>query len=274
MTTINSTNATVAANLSKMQSSFTQYVLSPLNAFGLGGLVFDIEGETTVNLSADITDHYLEDNSSVQDNIAIRPERITFTGYAGDVVFEQESSSTQDIQKVVQKLTVLSAYLPSLAKQSQQVFNTLTAGSQKLSLNNTSLVSALTSAPTLNNIANIWAAVKNLNPSNGRQKQIYNYLKALMEQKILISLQTPFEFSTNMAIESIYATQDETTRSMSVFTIALKKVRVATIQTTVFNPLKFQNTALPQNQPVQQLGNNQGRSEYLQYLDKYVVVRQ
>ena len=57
--------------------SLKQYVVTPLNAFGVGGFVFDSEGDTTVNLSADITDHYLEDNTSVQDHIAIKPKRVT-----------------------------------------------------------------------------------------------------------------------------------------------------------------------------------------------------
>lgn len=262
-----------ALNLAKIQSSFTQYVLTPINAFGLGGLVFDIEGETSIDLSADITDHYLEDNSTVQDNIAIRPQRITFTGQIGDVVYSRENSSNAVIQKVAQKLTVLTQYLPELAKQSQQVFSSLTASSQSLSLTSSSRLNTLFSAPTLNNIANIWAAIQNLNPSNGRQQQVYIYLKALMEQKILISLQTPFEFVTNLAIESITAIQDDTTRSASTFIVTLKKIRVASTQTTAFNKLQYQDKAAIQNEPVQQLGNNQGTDYNAAYLDQFVVMR-
>lgn len=273
MVDLASNSLPTALNLAKIQSSFAQYVLTPINAFGLGGLVFDIEGETSIDLTAEITDHYLEDNSTVQDNIAIRPQRITFSGQIGDVVYSRENSSNAVIQKVAQKLTVLNQYLPELAKQSQQIFSSLTASSQSLSLTNSSRLNTLFSAPTLNNIANIWAAIQNLNPSNGRQQQVYIYLKALMDQKILTSLQTPFEFVTNLAIESITAIQDETTRSASTFVITLKKIRVASTQTTVFNKLQYQDKAAIQSEPTQQLGNNQGTDYNVEYLNQFVVMR-
>ncbi len=42
-----------------------KYIVKPKNAKGIGGFVFDYEGETNVTFQADITDHYLETNDAV-----------------------------------------------------------------------------------------------------------------------------------------------------------------------------------------------------------------
>jgi len=60
----------MAQNLSILggiSANLNNYVVRPLNAFGLGGFMFDIEGETSVNLTSQITDHFLEDTTNVQD---------------------------------------------------------------------------------------------------------------------------------------------------------------------------------------------------------------
>ncbi len=41
----------------------------------IGAFVFDYAGEVSSELHADITDHYTEDNTVVQDHIALNPIR-------------------------------------------------------------------------------------------------------------------------------------------------------------------------------------------------------
>lgn len=263
MVDVPTTNTSNAISFAQISESFSKYVVTPLNAFGLGGFVFDIEGETSNTLSAEITDHYLENNEAVQDHIAIKPLKVTLRSYVGELVYETDTTTNTILQKVVQKLTVLSQYLPILAKQAQQVQSSLRVGA----LNSNTIKQGLTS-PILNNVIDLWAMTKNLNPAASKQQQAYLYFKALLEQKLLVSLQTPFEFVTNMAVEEVIATQDETTRSMCDFSITLKKIRVAATKVTRFDPSKYQSSgisgvgeqprAAEQIQPVQEQGNNQG----------------
>lgn len=258
MSNVVSQNASV---FSLLQQGLSNYIVTPANAFGLGGFVFDVEGETTSNLMAEITDHWLEDNSYVQDHIAIKPQEIVLKNYVGELVYQVDTSTNTPVQQVVQKLTILSSYLPNLAKQAQQVQSSLSLNS----ISNASigtLTSALT-LPNLNNIVDLWALTKNLNPGASKQQQAYLYLKALYQQKILVSLQTPFEFVTNLAIKSIVAIQDETTKTMCDFTITLKKIQTVSTTITSFNPQSFQGRSGPQSQPTVQQGNNQGSDSLL-----------
>ncbi len=251
-------------NFAQIQENFSKYIVTPVNAFGLGGFVFDVEGENTITLTSDITDHYLEDNSAVQDHIAIKPQIVTLRSYVGELVYQVDATTNTNLQKAVQKLTILNAYLPVLSKAAQQIQSSLTLGSQSFTSGGVlKLASSALRPPILNNIVDLWALTKNLNPAASKQQQAYLYFKALQEQKILVSLQTPFEFVTNMAIESIVATQTEDTRTMSDFSVTLKKIRTVSVRSIEFDPNKYQNRSQQQAQGTAEQGNNQGQDSTL-----------
>lgn len=204
-------------------NTFDKYIVRPANSFGLAGFVFDLEGDTDINLSTEITDHYTENNSAVQDHIAVRPKRITLKNSVGELVYRQDESTNNALEKAVQKLTVIDSYLPTLSNAGQQIKDALEGTEETLSFNN-----------LLNDATDIWGLTKNLNPPIPRQQQAYMYFKALCEQKILVSLQTPFEFATSMAIESVSARQEESSQWISDFTITLKEIRMVSTKTVPF----------------------------------------
>lgn len=207
-----------------VKDTFDKYIVRPANSFGLGGFVFDVEGETSINLSTEITDHYTEKNVAIQDHIAIRPKKITLKTYVGELVYRLDGSTDTDLQKAIQKLTVVDDYLPRLSSAGQQIKRLLDGDQSDLSFNN-----------LLNQASDIWALTKNLNPPIPRQQQAYMYFKALAEQKILVSLQTPFEYAANMAIETIIATQSEDSQWISDFSITLKEIRTVSTRNVRFD---------------------------------------
>ena len=50
--------------------------------YGISGLVFDIRGEERMEFRSEITDHWLEDNTAIHDQISLNPEKVTLTGSA------------------------------------------------------------------------------------------------------------------------------------------------------------------------------------------------
>lgn len=250
------------------------YVVTPLHAFGLGGFVFDVEGEASITLSTEITDHYLEDNSAIQDHIAIRPKKVTLKGFVGEVVFKGDESTEEAVQKVVQKLTIASALLPKLSSGASQVMEILRdKKARKFSVEG------------VNKIANYFSFVRNIAPPVSKQERAYLYFKALMESKILMSLQTPFEFMSNMAIESVTARQEEGSKYISDFSIVLKEIRKVSILDTENNIKKFvistvseeeffQGRSQPQYDDLQQVGNMAGLPEGTgEVLDAHLAAR-
>lgn len=215
-------------NINSLSTSLNQYVVTPLLAFGIGGFVFDIEGEARVELNNEITDHYVENNSVVQDHIAVKPKKITLRNYVGELTSPGvPSSNTSAVNTVTQKLVQLGALVPALtagAQQAQSIFQQ----SQNNSLTGGALVTA--GAGTA---ANLYALVKNLISSqSNKQQAAYQYFKAMRDTRQIFSIQTPFEFMTNMAIESIVAVQPEDSLYISNFAITLKEIRVAATNTS------------------------------------------
>lgn len=242
-------------SFSDLTSAFSKYIVAPLNAFGLGGFVFDIEGENTTNISTDITDHYLEDNTAIQDHIAVKPLRVTLTNYVGELVFRRDKSTDTLLQKVTQKLTVLNQYLPDVSKgvqQAEKIFasdNPLQGASDIFQQSNLQLP----------DLANLWALTKNLNASSSRIVQAYQYFKALATQKVLIGLQTPFEFLPNMAIETVMAISPAETNDIANFAITLKQIRTAQVVFAAFQKNQYQDITRAQASPNVFGGNNQGQ---------------
>lgn len=232
----------MTTDIAKIKKTLDQYIVRPANFFGLGGFVFDVAGEATVTLQNEISDHYAEDNSVIQDNIAVTPKRVVLQSFVGELsdIVDDEGNGT--VEKVVQKLTVLNGLLPTLSASAQQIKESIKvqngeSGIDIGSLGDIELGSAL----------DIYSIVRNFSPPTSKQEQAYQYFKSLREQKILISLQTPFEFMTSMAVEAVVARQAADTRFVSDFTVTLKEVRIASTETTAITEQgrRAQQTKIP-----------------------------
>lgn len=250
-----------AFNFASLSNAFSQYVVSPLNAFGLGGFIFDIEGEADTRLDSDITDHYVEDNSAVQDHIALKPIRVTLRNYVGELVDRRDNTTNTALQQVTQKLTVLNSYLPVLTPGAQQAYDII-SGNQ--SLPSPDVLSALSPdniAQSVSSAADLYGMAQNLLPPTTRQQQAYEFFSALRTAKILTAVQTPHAFLTNMVIESIMAIQNPDTKDMSDFTITLKQIRFASTQFTPY--ISQQGATAAQSQSPQINSNVQGAPQPL-----------
>lgn len=215
------------SDLDLLSADIQSYIVAPIAMFGLGGFMFDVEGEATATLSAEITDHYTEDNLAVQDHIARKPRNITLKGYVGEVVYDLNANNNDSIlQQVAQKLTIVSDYLPQISAATAQVQNAVTSGTN---LQNTPLADA----------ANIYGLVQNILGSitsdTPRQQQAFMYFKACWEQGIIMAIQTPWEFLTNMAIETVTAIQPEGSKYITDFSVRYKQLRFAQTTTAAYN---------------------------------------
>ena len=89
------------------------FVVSPVVNLGIAGFQFDIFEEHKSELQAEITDHFVEDNSTRQDHIAIKPERFTLRGFVGELV-ETKSDPKSEVTELAEKLTIINDYIPTI----------------------------------------------------------------------------------------------------------------------------------------------------------------
>lgn len=192
-----------------------KYIVSPLNAFGFGGFVFDVEGETEVDISSDITDHYVLDNTAVQDHIAIKPTILRLQRYVGELIYTGSSDATEKIIKITQNLTVLDNLLPKISKVSKDIKDNL------------SNVENLKISDLTNIGSEVYNIIDTLNPYNTKQHKAFLFLKVLQQSRILVGVQTPFGFFPEMAIERVRIVQRENSKFISDIEITLKEIRKA-----------------------------------------------
>lgn len=205
------TDSPIPAPISTTQGSLPQ---SP-------SFLFNYEGENSISLTSDITDHFIEDNSSVQDQITLKPEMITVSGFVGELN-DIAPAALAVLKTIASKLTVINAYTPVLSATAINAYNEAFFLYQNASSAANTVVSAVNSLTGGNS-----------KTSNQTKQQVafttfYGYWLA----RYLFTVQTPWAVFPNMAIQSLRAMQDADTRMITNFEITFKKMRFASTSAT------------------------------------------
>lgn len=242
--------------------------LNPPNADGTPSdaaqqpkLLFHYEGEQTVAIESDITDHFIEDNTAIQDQIALKPEVITTHGFIGEL-----NDVVPDLLKLVKaaadKLTVLTAYTPGLSTTA------LLAYSEAFFLYQVA-------ATALNTAVSAWSSVVNLVTGDSgqtvigaggissvgsvqsKQQAMFQQFYGYWRSRTLFNVQTPWAVFQNMAIKSLRAIQDPETRVITDFEVSFKMIRTASTELSLNTAsASYQGRANTQASGVTNLGTS------------------
>lgn len=218
---------------------------NPTQNMGISGFLFDVVGDEEVNLDSDITDHYVEDNTAVQDHIALRSPKCTVRGYVGELSVAVQGLA-QLGQSIVERLTLLESLLPALTTQATQSFNNIQSISQTTYL-----------IAQASNLYNIFA---NANASNLKQQSAFNYFMALWSSRTLCSVQTPFQIFNNMAIENVRALQPGESLYAGDFSVTFKAIRTVQSQISLGNLATLAADRLSEQSGIKNLGSTNGLS--------------
>jgi hypothetical protein len=238
------------ADIVNLKDSYSKYIVSPLAQFGFGGFVFDVKGDEQIELQAEITDHYIEDNTVINDAMAVRPLRINLKNYVGELVYQDETDVESEVNKVATKLTAVSAFITPIGS----AFNSLKSISEQ---------DSISFEENSEDLADLWALTKNLNPQATRQQQAYLYFKSVQKQKILIAVQTPYEYLQNMVVESVIALQKEDSEDISEFSLTLKQVSFADVEFTDVSDKVASAITKAQKEVENVVGRTQGKIQSL-----------
>jgi hypothetical protein len=199
-----------------------KYVLRSKAIQGIGGFIFDYLGEVNVSLQADITDHFAEDNTAIQDHVAIRPIKVTMKGFVGELVMPKPQGVVGALASAQSALTQANAYLgtytpgvaQTLSKAITQVQNTVNTINQ-----------------TLAKAQNIISLFPGSPPASTKQAKAYSQLFTAMVQKLPMTIDTPYRVLKNMMIEQIVFVQPEDTQSWTDISVTLKQINFVEVIT-------------------------------------------
>lgn len=202
----------------------------------LPALVFNYEGENTATIESDITDHFAENNTSIQDMIALRPVTITTQGFIGELNNVPPNKYFAALQVAAQKLTAVGAYAPSLSTSALIAYNEAAyAYSTGINTYN-SAVSAFNSITGNGGESVIGSGVANSTGVSSRANQTkqalyFQQFYGYWYQRTLFTIQTPWAVFTDMAIKSLRAIQSAETNVITDFEITFKQIRYASVTT-------------------------------------------
>lgn len=227
-------NASSETSLKSLISNvINQFVVRPLKgSTGISGFIFDVLGDEEIELSSEITDHYVEENYAVQDHIALRPRRFTVRGYVGELadIFPNAAIS---VLTNVQSLGTLEAFLPAFTAQASRVYGNLAAEASKI-------------GQVINQAKNVYDIFTQKNTSSTKQQQAYDYFNSMWENRELCTVETPYAVLKDMAIENVRVRQRDESRFVSDFSVTFKMIR--TTQTVTYTPQPLSTgTFLPSN---------------------------
>lgn len=227
-------------------------------------LLFTYEGENTFELECDITDHYVENNIAVQDQIAVKPEIVTVHGFIGELN-NQTPEALKYLRLATEKLVTIGAYVPQLSLTALVAYNIAFQGYQAATRVVDSAVNAwasVTGKDGLNVIDN--QGISGFDPASGqisgtqnRQQVAFQQFYGYMRQRTLFRVQTPWCVVDDMVIQKIRAVQSEETRVVTDFFITFKKIRFTSTQTTQQLDAVHQTRSRAQAAEVTNIGPNQ-----------------
>ena len=175
------------------------------------GFLFQTVGDEVVNLQSDITDHYVEDNTSKQDHIALKPITVTISGFIGELnnVVPDE---LLPVKQALNRLDAIDSYVPSITITARRAFNT---AEQIFSL-----------GTKIKDAGKILLKEK----IQTKQEQAFNEIYSMWKTRTLFYVATPYGQFERMAIQSMQATQSADSKSISDFSITFKEIKYSSTQ--------------------------------------------
>lgn len=215
-----------------------------------------------IQLSSQITDYWLENNTAVQDTISIQPVQITLSGLVGEVTYKTPSMAWDWLAgeldfvsqgligiDVSNKLYKLSGIIPTVDNYTQLAKNAVSYMESAV----------LQYAKTIN-------ALKDFKSTNKvpfeTQKKAFRTLQEYLNSKTPIKVKTPYETFENMYIQNVDISQ-ENTSTQSNLTVTLKQVTFKEVQTTKANPEVFAKYNAAAQAEQQNNGYMQGRDSII-----------
>lgn len=237
-------------------------ILSIFENTGIAGFKFHVPEREQVTFQSDVTDHYIEDNSPVQDHIALKPIEITLQGYQGEYFYPVQKYEAA-IATVIPTLNLVSQFLPDVMNITKQVKNVKLAYESekltKLNLYNSAtsnlspIEASILGATDVNSISGaiqnvstplslkqkasiLWGATKyNLNATDlfntfqdlyklkSAQTRAFLFFESLWHSKRYFTVETSWKRYDNMVITNVTPVRDNNA-DITDFKVTLKQL--------------------------------------------------
>ena len=198
-----------------------------------------------INMSTDITDQFVENNTAIQDHAAIKPIILSCRGFVGEKVLIRDLAATSRLEGAIDKLRPITALLPTLSNYMQVAVAASSYVEERIKAYWRQL-------KDLKNIFN-----KNQTTSIRKQTAIVNELRMLRDNRILVTVLNDFGTFPNCLIQEANIEQSET-RDQSEVVVELKQINFVSTELAQVDYKKYQDRCALQRAYEENLGKIQG----------------
>lgn len=197
------------------------------NTVGIGGYELTMRQSEVITIENSITDYYAEDNSSLQDNIALRPLKFTINGIVAEK-FQDVRVSTSIAGTMANALMPVLSLMPDVSSFVLEQSFVIEAMAGELMA---TLETGASFVDQLIGTSNESSSDTQTDLTNQQKAFIFFY--SAYKARELFEVALPFCTLNNCAIESVEITQPAETASFSELKISFKQMNFASTQSTV-----------------------------------------
>lgn len=190
------------------------------NTKGIGGYELTMRTEESITLANSITDYYAEDNSNLQDNIALKPLTFTINGIVGEKYMDVTELNSVSAT-IANKLAPVLPFMPDCTRfilQTLTVVEAIAGAARKAIEEASAFINSLMGTPTETSLSN--------------QEQAFVFFYSAYKARELFEVNLPWATLNNCAIESVTITQPAETRWYSSVEIQFKQMNFAKTQSS------------------------------------------
>lgn len=218
----------LAQNVFKNSVNIGEAVVNVLGNFGVAGFRFNIPLREQVKLENEVTDHYVDTNTPVQDNIASKPVTLTLTGLQGEY-FYSVNEIKDALANVTPILSLVKQFTPKLSSATKQIKQKYQESEQGLAAYYASYdkeVPGWQSLVTFGNSLNgmdLFQIFQNLYKLKSAQTRAFLFFEALWKSQAIFSLECSWKVYQNMVVTNVTALRDENA-DITDFTVSFKQI--------------------------------------------------
>ena len=244
-----------AKSLFKDSVNIGEAVVNVLGNFGIAGFKFHLPETEQITMQNDITDHFIETNSAVQDHIARKPTIVTLSGLQGEY-FYSVNEIEDLLATITPTLSLVKQFLPKIAPSTQQ--NKVQKATQENAViqENELIVGSVEVQKRQFNAMDLFKLFQDLYKLKSAQTRAYYFFEALFKSRAIMSIETSWRRLDNMVIQNVQAIRDGNA-DITEFMLTFKQLSI-----TESGVEKKENTAgrlAQQSAPVTNKGVDKGQ---------------
>lgn len=225
----------LAQTLFKNSVDIGTAIVNIVASTGIAGFKFQCPQREEIEMQSDVTTHYTDNNSPIQDHVALKPVVINLQGLQGDY-FYSVNQIEDIIAQITPTLSLVKQFLPQLTAATQQIkkqsMSTLSALKQAKTLKD--VKKAFTNPTNANdlNSVDLFQLFQNLYKLKSPQTRAFFFFEALWKSKALFTVETTWKTYNNMLIVNVKPIRDDNL-DITDFRVTFQQMDFAS--TTVIN---------------------------------------